>query len=367
MWRKLLLLAAVLSWGLTAAGAKAPTHKPLDVRMDYDGALALLDVLQQRSVTDADLNRLLAVPGVAAMVDNTTKYEPSHTRRLFRDTVKEFVTTRKSTIGPVFRLQQIADHDQQIRGLISRLRTNRNLAAQISNPVRPYIQNLPTPQVTIYSVVGGASDGFVIDNDPRPAFYMALNRAAGDVSGVKLNMAHELVHVVQRAARARVPGLNRRVFDAASAPPDTRLMTLVLEEGSATYIAEPMLSGPSGPYLDNWREAYVKNAPVDRIKANFADFDKTFGGLASGTATWDQASKAMFTGTGSPLYFVGYEMTKALAPRMRPVSFSRFWAEHPASFFQAYVDLYRKCLTCVRARFSPQTERLIAEASKRRR
>ena len=56
------------------------------------------------------------------------------------------------------------------------------------------------------------SDGFVLDDETQPAFYMALNRAEGDVQGVKLNMTHELYHVVQRMARARVPGLDAKVF-----------------------------------------------------------------------------------------------------------------------------------------------------------
>jgi hypothetical protein len=343
----------------TTAEVPAPQAVSLALNMDYEGADALLATLAQHTVTDADIDRLLSIRGVEAMVDNTTKYVPSHTRELFRAAVKEFVTTRRSTIAPAFRLGESYERRGEILALIRELRSNPDLEAEITRPLAGFVPPLGNLTATVYSVVGGASDGFVPDNERQPAFYMALNRAEGDVDGVKLNMTHELYHVVQRTARERVPGLNERVFNPSSAPAAVRLLTVILEEGTATYVAEAMLARGSGPYIRMWREAYGKNAPAERITANFAEFDRVIAGLRSGATTWDEASKIMFTGTGSPLYFVGYEMSKAIDAYYGRQRIASLLQRHPAAFFRTYVELYRKCPACVRARFSAAAEAYI--------
>lgn len=358
-----LLLVPPLALGACASGGRSEAARPkapLSLRMDFDGAEALLEVLAQTAVTDAQIDRLLTIRGVQAMVDNTTKFVPGHDRAMFRAAVKEFVSTRKSTIGPAFRLEESHARAAEIRTLIHALRSEPGLEAGIVGPVARYLPDLGPLTFTVYSVAGGASDGFVPDDEGRPAFYMALNRASGDIHGVRLNMVHELFHAAHRTARARVPGLRARIFDPATAPASTRLLTVVLEEGAATHVAAPLVAAGSGPFIDMWRAGYEKNAPAAKISANFAEFDRIFAGLHDGAMSWDEASKVMYTGTGSPLYFVGYEMTKALDARHGPDRIAQFLQRHPAAFFGAYVDLYRKCPSCVPARFSARTEALIA-------
>src|SRR4051812_3272447 len=92
----------LLLFFLVGCPASEPVIRPsnrFSLRMNYEGAEALLAVLEQRTVTDADIDKLLAIRGVRAMVDNTTKYIPGDTRATFRAAIKEFVTTRESTIG----------------------------------------------------------------------------------------------------------------------------------------------------------------------------------------------------------------------------------------------------------------------------
>ena len=345
----------------------AREHKPairasnrLALEMNYDGAEALLAVLDQRSVTDADIDKLLAIRGVRAMVDNTTKYVTSDTRATFRAALKEFVTTRKSTIGH-FGLDESYEKSAQIRALIAGLKADANLLAEVTEPIDRYMPSLPHFTTKVYAVTGGASDGFVLDNETQPAFYMALNRADGDAEGVKLNMTHELYHVVQRAARAGVPGLNAKVFNPETAPPQLRLLTVIFEEGTATYVAEPMLPKESffrrsGPYVKRWRASYEKNAPPEKIVANFAEVDRLLSGLRRGSMSWKQASDVVFTGYGPSPYFAGYEMAKAIDHRHGPARIASLLQQHPAAFFREYIDLYRANPAAVPAKFSRETE-----------
>jgi hypothetical protein len=280
-----------------------------------------------------------------------------------RAALKEFVITRKSTIGH-FGLDGSARQSAEIRALIGELKANTNLVAEVTGPISRYMPPLPHFTATVYGVTGGVSDGFVLDDETQQAFYMALNRAEGDAQGVKLNMTHELYHLVQRMARARVPGLNDKVFNPTTAPAHVRLLTVILEEGTATYVSEPLLPkssffSRSGPYVRTWRASYEKNAAPEKIAANFAEVDRLLSGLRSGSMNWKQASDVVFTGYGPGPYFVGYEMAKAIDRRYGPARIAVLLQQHPAAFFRAYIDLYRENPAAVPSRFSRETETYI--------
>jgi hypothetical protein len=301
------------------------------------------------------------------MVDNTTHYIPADTRDTFRAAVKEFVGTRRSTIGH-FRLDESHEGSAQIRTLIAELKGDKTLLDQVAAPLSRYIPPLDHFTATVYAVTGGASDGFVRDQETEPAFYIALNRAEGDAEGFKLNIAHELYHVAQRVARAGVPGLNAKVFDEATTPPTIRLLRVIFEEGTATYVTESMMGKPSwfrreGAYLKRSRATYAGHAAPEKIAANFAEVDQLIAGLRSGSLTWKQASDVVFTGDGPGPYFVGYEMAKAIDRRYGAERLASFLKEHPAAFFRAYIELCRENPSAVPARFGKETEAFLYSPS----
>lgn len=342
------LAAAAPSRALAAAAPQ------VSLRMDYEATEALLAVLQATSITDAEIDRLLKIRGVAATVDNTTKYFPQSTRDVFRAAIKEYVATRKESQGE-FGLRWTAKYSGDAVKAMEGLKAEPDLLAQITGPINRYRPDSGPLPVTVYCVICGVSDGFVLDGDPEPAFFMAIDRSQGDVQGIKLNMVHELYHVAQRAARARVPGLAARVFDEKTAPPPVRLLSIVLEEGTANFVADATKMQGSGPYLEMWRSKFVKNAPQEKITANFALFDKTLAGLHDGSLAWDKAYQEGFAGEG-PLYFVGYEMAKAIERKHGPARIGPYFQEHPAQFFRDYI-----ALTADKpARFSTASETIIA-------
>ena len=365
-----LLLLLLTGCPTTSEPSPAPAPRQphrFSLQLDFEGAEALLAVLAQRSVTDADVDRLLAIHGVRAMVDNTTHYIPSDTRDTFRAALKEFVRTRNSTIGH-FRLDESHELSAEIRTLITELKADPRLVEQVANSLERYMPPLDHFTATGYGVTGGASDGFVRDDETKPSFYIALNRAQGDAEGVKQNIAHELYHVVQKLARASVPGLNAKVLDAQTAPAPARLLRVIFEEGTATYVTEPMLGKKSlfrrdGPYTRASRATYEKNASPEKIAANFAEVDRLIAGLRSGSLSWKQASDVVFTGNGPGPYFVGYEMAKAIDRRHGPKRIASLLKEHPVTFFRDYIELYREDPAAVPARFSKDTEAYIDSTS----
>jgi hypothetical protein len=351
--------AALLLFGAVAMSARrAQAANTLSIRIDYAAAEALLAAVQRHAITDAEIDRLLSIRGIHAMVANTTKYIPDDTAEVFRIALKEFIATGKVTHGH-FGLSSVAEHEATARAAIAALESDPAIAAEVTAPIKPYQPASGPITATIYCVAGGASDGFVLDGDPEPAFFMAIDRSQGDVDGVKLNMTHELYHVVQRAARARAANPAMRGFNQSSGTPPVRLLTTVLEEGTAVYVTEPMLAHGSGPYTSEWRSGYAKNRAAAVVTANFALFDTLLASLVAGSMKWQEAYEKGFSNKCPPLYFVGYEMAKAIDRAYGPARIGAYFQEHPAAFFKDYLALSRKRPGAVPATFSAETERTI--------
>ncbi len=307
------------------------------LHLDHSGAEALLEALELDSISDTELDCLLAVPGVWATVANTTKYLPDHTEDAFRTALRTWVETRQEPWGH-FALEFAAEHAAEVRELIEELKAERGLIGEVVATLDPYLPSAGPLEVTVHSVVCGVSDGFVLDGQADPAFFLALDRAQGDVQGVKLNMTHELYHTAQQAARARVPGLTAVTIEPGIASPVVRLLTTVLDEGTATWVARSMLEG-DGPYLAMWRSAYEKNAGSETVDANFARFDQLRAALEDGTMSWDDAYRGGFSGIGPPMYFVGYEMSRVIEEAHGPQQIGTYFAGHPSAFFRDYAAL----------------------------
>ena len=333
------------------ACATIPGVDSISVRLDHSGATALLGALELDAISDTELDDLLGVPAVRATVANTTKYLPDHTEEAFRTALRTWIDTREEPWGH-FALAFAAEHAAEVRELVGGLNAEQGLISEIQAPLDRYLPATGPLDVMVHSVVGGVSDGFVLDGQADPAFFMALDRAQGDVQGVKLNMTHELYHVIQQAARAGVPGLTEVTVEPGAASPVMRLLSTVLDEGTATWVARSMLNG-DGPYLSMWRSAYEKNADPATVRANFAQFDRLLAALIDREMSWDDAYGAGFSGIGPPLYFVGFEMSRAIEEARGPEQIGTYFADRPTSFFRDFVALAPGAL-------APSTEQLLA-------
>ena len=323
----------------------------ISLRIDHSGAQVLLAALEADSISDTELNDLLEVQGVRATVANTTKYLPDHKEDAFHTALRTWIETRREPWGH-FSLEFAAEHSAEVRELIEELRAESGLINEVQRPLERYLPATGPLAVTVHSVVCGVSDGFVLDGQAAPAFYMALDRAQGDAQGVKLNMTHELYHTAQQASRARVPGLTDVTGEPLTASPAERLLTTVLDEGTATWVARSMLDG-DGPYVAMWRSAYEKNAGSETVNANYARFDQLLAALMDGTMNWDDAYGAGFSGIGPPLYFVGFEMSRAIEEARGPRQIGTYFTSRPTAFFRDFVALVPGVL-------APRTEQVLA-------
>lgn len=331
----------------------------VSLRIDYAGAEALLAAVQRDSLTDAQVDSLLRIHGVRAIVDNSTRYNPAATPEAFRTHLKAFVRTKTPPAPGTdrdFQVRLIWNNRDQIRSLLSAIKAREaDIIARAVAELSRYAPRTGPITITAYLVTGSPSDGFVFDDRPN-VFYANLSRAEGDVEGVIGNLAHESYHVMQNAAQRRVPGLEVVANASEKLPPGERLLAITLAEGTANYAIDPLRSTAASPAMEQSRARYRRNAEPRRITENFALFDSVLAGLREGRITWDAAYRVGFSGNNDArFYFVGYEMAKAIDRNCGAPCIVALFERAPAEFFRQYIALYRKHAH-ITARFSRATE-----------
>ena len=353
------LLCSLLSAATVAVGAQEPATIRLQV--DYAGAKALLDALERPALTDAEVDSLLRIAGVRAMVDNVTRFVPGTGVQQFREGVKAFARTKREPRGTeAFQLRHVWRNREATRALLRQLRAREpEFIGQALARTHRYRPDTGPLTVTAYFVAGGVSDGFVFDTSAEPAFYANLTRSSGDFDGLVWNAAHETYHVMQKAAQRRVSGLAVFADSSDQLPAGLRLLTVTLAEGLANYGADPLRTTGGGRQVERARERYLRNTRAKRITENFALFDRVLRDLRTGRLSWDDAYAEGFSGNNDArFYFVGYEMAKAIAKYCGNECIGRLFQQPPVEFFRQYIALYRDH-PGIGARFSRETEAFI--------
>jgi hypothetical protein len=355
-----LALCACAAGGHRPADTRAVAADAITLRMDYGGVEALLQALGRDSLSDADVDSLLRVHGVHAMVRNVTRFIHHVGEPEFRQTVRGFARTRAGDENDQwFRLDGVWKARGPVGGLVSALRADeqaitRGTLAQLD----PYLPDGEPMEIGVYFVAGGVSGGFVFEGAAEPALYANLVRADGDLNGVLWNLGHEVYHVVQKAAQRRA-GLGVYADAPQTLPPAERMLAETLVEGTANLAADPVRSGASGVTMDRMRARYLRHAEPARMAENFAAFDRTLGELRAGRIPWDTAYVAGFSDhNDARFYFVGYQMAKAIAQYCGAACIRGAFAERPAAFFRRYVALSHAHPGLVR--FAPETEAFVA-------
>jgi hypothetical protein len=340
------------------APAAAPVQRPSEVtfKIDYAGAEALMAALERDSIPDAAVDTLLEVHGVSAMVNNVVALVPGVERADFLTAIQRFVQTgRVANEHVAFNLQRIRSEEEGTRALLTYIRQNeqavleRTLAA-----MAPYMPETGPLHLKAYLIVGGTSTGFVRTTAEGDVLYFNLADAAGDREGALSFIAHEVFHIVQKAALRRVPAL-AAVADPESLPVPQRTLAAVVSEGTADLISDPQRFGGNGAIIASQRERFRRDAEPARVRENFALFDTTFQRAVRSEIGWREVLDRGFM-SDPRFYAVGREMAKEIERRCGAACIRRLLQQQPVEFFLQYISLYREHPDIV-GRFAPETER----------
>ena len=345
----------------TLGFAAQPT---IPIRFDYAGAEDLLNAIANKQVSNSDLSRLLAVKGVAAMVANTIKYVPSNTRQGFESAVRE-VATRGHEVTGDYQLDDVVQNSATIWQTIQLLRAHQQaISEDMARSFHRYAPMVHDVTITLHFVVGGASDGFVLDGDPQPELFVALGKGDQDLPGIELNLKHEAFHVLQKVLAGKQSGMTECVDQPGRLSVPLRLACTTLLEGTASFVADATKASGNGPYIDMWRSRYQRNLRPAHLAADFKTFDTVLQKLQAGSLNWKQAYAASFTPPDTPLYFVGYRMAEAIAQADGPAAIGTSLRQPPLEFFHRYMELCRNHARL--PQFSKSTQEWLASSKQSR-
>ena len=338
------------------AAAPAPRPGEVTLRIDYAGAEAMIAALERDSLPDAAVDSLLEIHGVSMMVDNVVRLVPGVGRADFRTAIQRFVRTGEVAGEHVaFNLQKARSQREGTRALLTYIRENeqavleRTLAA-----MAPYTPETGPLHLKAYLMNGGTSTGFVRTTAEGDVFYFNLADAAGDREGAMSFIAHEVFHLVQKAALRRVPAL-AAVADVESLPLPERTLAAVVHEGTADLVSDPERFGGNGAIIAMQRKRFGRDAEPTRVRENFALFDTTFQQAVRGGIGWREVLDRGFM-SDPRFYALGREMAKEIERRCGAACIRRLLQQRPVEFFLQYVSLYREHPDIV-GRFSRETER----------
>ena len=326
---KLFLFHSIVA--LACLAPVAATAAPAGIQFTFD-QVAVRDFLRavdREPLDDAQL-ATMASSAAAGMVRNTIKYVPESPRDGYQASLREIASTGQLSSDP-FQLAEAVKAAGSIRTLAAAVEADRAaMARRIASRLAPHWKGQPPVKITVHLVIGGVSDGFVLDGDAAPEFYVALDKAGGDLAGLEQNITHESVHVLQRQLALRAcPGQG----SVEKRPIAERFLHDVWFEGVANFVADPVLVSGSGEYIDMWRSRYARNESPARKRENAWLFDSLLAGLRTGDLSWETASQIGFYGSmDSRLYFHGRALAGDLARAGSEVLSSEFSC-HPERFF----------------------------------
>ena len=319
--------------------ARPPAVGPIHLEFDYSAAERMVEAIDRPSLSEAEVGALLENRGIAAMVKKTGVFSPGSTPQGFVADMRAFVATHRYPTGD-FALDWIYKYRDQVRALASELRAGEEaMRGRMTERLTRYAPRTGAVTIKVYFVAGGMSDGFVLDDDPELALFVALEKASGDRDGVEQNVTHELYHVLQKASAAKTPAAVSFASNLSSQPPLQQLLATTLWEGTANLAADARETQGEGPYASMWRDRYARNLTPERRRENFQLFDSVLAGLDQGRTDWDSAYRIGFSGNESRFYFVGMEMAGALASTRGARYFEELFVRPPTRFFRDYVEL----------------------------
>lgn len=270
--------------------------------------------------------------GASAMVRNTVKYIPDTPADGYAAALGELARTGQVQVDAYGLNDSIAQAETVAKLLASLHREEQAMAARIAKRLASHWPAREAPvDILVHLVVGGASDGFVLDGETTPEFFIAIDKASGDLAGLEQNVTHESVHVLQRQLGLRhCP--QRPVIDQL--PPLQRFHATRYEEGVANYLADPADIRGEGDYIAMWRDRYQRNASPERVRENLCLYNALRDGLRSGALGWDTAYQFGFFGDlDSRMYFVGRDIARKL-DRAGAAPLSTAFVYAPEAFFR---------------------------------
>jgi len=291
----------------------------LEVTLDAGAAKAVLGALGNPKLTRSEALAIAALPGNQGLILKANSYKIPATTDTFADALVASAhgapldTPAANAMG----FERLKPNADALTALIARIETHpKDFQAWVTERVALFSPSGSETKISGYLVAGGTSGGFAFG---EPKFYLNLNYF-NEFEPAKVVLAHELYHAVQavytvdqddhwlKPQSATADGRAHQQMCANLA----NLFVNLYEEGSATYVGDPMLLDPAtGPLAQKTRTELQDG--LNNLSSHRTLLELSVVGLQAKTPVPFDEVYALGFYLPEPLYKVGYVMARAIA------------------------------------------------------
>jgi hypothetical protein len=336
-------------------------EKNLKIRIDFQSARAVVDLLGRNRVTADELSRVAGLFGNQQLIRKVAGNKTNITAETFKQTLRQAIENQSLSEDP-FEWQTVKKNLPEIRLLINQIEKDQNaLFTDLENMIQPYVPADLKADATAVFLVGGYSLGFAFGDGN---FYVALHKTGGDYEGLKYIVAHELYHSIQSLGREkRIASLKE-----VKPPDNVRSSLIIIEsvyiEGAASLVGSPLDAKNLKQLGQSQQDEYKKN--LARSRQNFALFEALlFQAYNDPNADARRLYNIGFTTAfDQTLYYVGYRMARDIEKYQGKKATASLVGKNPLELFDLYVELYKKNNDNSLIKFSRTTEAILSELQK---
>ena len=317
----------------------------MEVALDAGSAKAVLAALGNPSLGRSDALAVAQLPGNQGLIRKANSYHIPATAETFADALMAAAHGEPANTPTAKNLgfDRLKPRARALTALITTIETHPDtFRSWVVDRVGRFSPPGSSMKIDGYLIVGGNSGGFAFG---EPKFYLNLNYF-NEFEPAKVVLAHELYHAVQavysvdtddRWLKPESPAEDGRAHQHMCADL-ANLFANLYQEGSASYVGDPMLLDPeSGPLAKKTRGELQDG--LDNLSTHRTLLELSVVGLQAKTAVPYDDVYALGFYVPEPLYKVGYVMAKAIAVDGGPGGLAALLDRPGYEFARRYVAL----------------------------
>jgi hypothetical protein len=326
------MLATIIYIGfLTRGFALAEPVPAIKLTPDFGSAKAMVRLYQQGSVDKTEMDDLLAMEGIQAVLKQALRFNSDATVDEFRDGLRMSVAGEEVPRPDHFQFNRIRERMVGIEKTMEWIENHPDdVSARVLALITPYSPVTEPLEVRFSVVLGGNSDGWATGG----VFHTALQYFGDDVEGLLVLVSHEIYHTVQNTFMAPLVHVEDTPLGRVE-----ELLQKTISEGTASYVCNPLNVEVGGSYIDWYSKKYQRN--LNRLKLNFDLFETLiYRAYHDPQVPLRDLYRIGFSGAlESPAYFVGFAMAREIERTSGRSTLLELLQKPSAEFFAHYAAI----------------------------
>lgn len=317
-----------------------------EVTIHTEAARAVLEAINNPALTEAEARRIAQLPANVMAQRKAQAFDPNGTEDRFVTELLAEARGMKPEGKDLFRFERAKRARAGTLNVLAAIEQNpAEFTKWVNDRVETFSPPVSSLKLAGHLIAAGGPTGFAFGGND---FYLNVTHFPDDLLATKVVTAHELYHAVQGAA-FKAQGKEWRGFKAEewkALPSDKeqdayivdRFLGNLVTEGIAMYVGDPELLEQSSGAYSKWDLTRFRRQQ-NNMSGLVTMLDLTLIGLtAEQPVDYRKAYALGFLSEDQPLYFLGYEMAKAIERKKGPKRLGELLTGSGCGFFNDYLD-----------------------------